>query len=344
MGMSEAMLSSIAMKSSYHWWPSMRSMVRWIENEDRTFEHNEPQLCPREKRIIPLFQDESSFHASKYKLNIWWVFCAWALHRGVWLWLHILDRLHTREQKLMKKGRGWIIHVSDFIEKENSWLIIKDQDGTIRKDVWCITYPGANSDSWWDLAQLLKQVNNVILIFEEAHPGCHALFLFNQSSAHTSLGPEALCAFNMNKSNDGKQQKWKDTIILMSNPDPHYWGLPQKMTLETGEPKGLQQTPEECGFNVTGLRAKCSPICPMQNECCCMACLLSKQEDFQNQTSLFEQTITDQGHLCVFLPKFHCKLNPIKMVCDAFISHVQLILIPTHTVLGVMQGKIQGNL
>ena len=46
-------------------------MVRWIENEDRMFEHNEPQLCSREKRIIPLFQDESSFHATEYKSNVW---------------------------------------------------------------------------------------------------------------------------------------------------------------------------------------------------------------------------------------------------------------------------------
>ncbi|KAF8260779.1 hypothetical protein EI94DRAFT_1811267 [Lactarius quietus] len=82
----------------------------------------------------------------------------------------------------------------------------------------------------------------------------------------------------------------------MSNPEPHFRGLPQKMELENGEPKGLQQTLEERGFNVAGMRAKCSP-----------------QEDFRNQVSLLEQTITDRGHLCMFLPKFHCELNPIEM-------------------------------
>jgi hypothetical protein len=128
----------------------------------------------------------------------------------------------------MKKGHRQIIHVSDFVEEENGRLVIKDQDGTISKDTQCITYPGANGDNWWDLAQLLKQVNNAISIFEEAHPGCCALFLFDQSSAHASLGLEVLCAFDMNKSNGGKQRKRKDTIILMSNPDPHYWGLPRR--------------------------------------------------------------------------------------------------------------------
>jgi hypothetical protein len=245
----------------------------------------------------------------------------------------------------MKKGRGRIIHVSDFVEEENGRLIIKDQDGTITKDARCITYPGANGDAWWDLAQLLKQVENAISIFEEAHPGCCALFIFDQSSAHASLGPDALCAFDMNKSNGGKQRKQKDTIIPMSNPEPLYRGLPQKMTLENGEPKGLQQTLEERGFNVARMKAKCSPVCPFENEHCCMARLLSKQEDFQNQVSLLESTITDRGHLCMFLPKFHCELNPIEMVhIFSSSSCLQLISLSCHTVLGVVQGKVQRDL
>ena len=50
-----------------------RGMVRWTENKDGTFKCVEPQLLPGEKRIIPLFQDESSFHAGEYKSNIWCV-------------------------------------------------------------------------------------------------------------------------------------------------------------------------------------------------------------------------------------------------------------------------------
>ena len=34
--------------------------------------------------------------------------------------------------------------------------------------------------------------------------------------------------------------------------------------------------------------AKCSPVCPFENDNCCMACLLSKQEDFTNQISMLE--------------------------------------------------------
>ena len=214
----------------------------------------------------------------------------------------------------MKKGRGRIIHVSDFVEEENGRLVIRNECGDIIKDARRIIYPGANGDPWWDHIQLLTQVDSAIDIFEEAHPDCVALFIFDQSSAHASLGPDALRAFDMNKSNGGKQRKQKDTIIPMSNPTPDCRGKLQKMTTERGEAKGLQQTLEERGFDVQGMKAKCSPVCPIENNNCCMARLLSKQDDFRNQESLLEQKIKARGHLCIFLPKFHCELNPIEMV------------------------------
>jgi hypothetical protein len=155
----------------------------------------------------------------------------------------------------------------------------------------------------------------VILIFEEAHLGCQALFIFDQSSAHASLPTDALKAFEINKSNGGKQWFQKDTIIPLSNPDPCFQGLVQKMTTEDGKQKGLQQTLEEYGFDIFQFKkAKCSPVCPWENDNCCMACLLSKQEDFINQESMLEKVIHDASHECIFLPKFYCKLNPIEMV------------------------------
>jgi len=224
------------------------------------------------------------------------------------------ERSQPQEIKLMRKGHGHIIHVSDFVEEEFRHLVVHDQEGAIVKDAWCITYLGANEDPWWEHDQLLAQVDKAISIFKKLHPGYVALFIFDQSSAHASLGSDALCAFEMNKSNGGKQRKQKDTIIPMNNPHSNYCGKPQKMTTETGEAKGLKQTLEERGFNLKGMPACCSPVCPVENYDCCMAQLLRKQDDFSLQVSLLKQKIKAQGHLCMFLPKFHCELNPIEMV------------------------------
>ncbi len=214
----------------------------------------------------------------------------------------------------MKKGCGQLIHVSDFIEEENRRLIVHNEEGDVVKDAHCIIYLGVGGDPWWDHKQLLVQVNKVIEIFEEAHPNCITLFVFNQSSAHASLGDDALHAFDMNRSNGGAQRKQKNTVIPMNNLHPEFRGKAQSMTTEAGAAKGLQQMLEECGFNVQGMRAKCNPVCPIENTNCCMAQLLSKQDDFQLQESLLEQKIKERGHICTFLPKFHCELNPIEMV------------------------------
>jgi len=129
----------------------------------------------------------------------------------------ILERLAPDQQKLMKKGRGCLIHVSNFIEKENGQLIIHDEDSRVVKDTHCITYPGAHGNAWWDHAQLLVQVNKAISIFEEAHPDCVVLFVFDHLSVHALLALDALCAFDMNKSNGGKQRKQRDTVIPINN-------------------------------------------------------------------------------------------------------------------------------
>jgi hypothetical protein len=215
----------------------------------------------------------------------------------------------------MKKGRGRLIHILDFIEEDNRCLIICNQEGVVVKDAHCIMYPGVSGDQWWDLAQLLAQVDWAIDIFEEAHPNCVMLCLFDHSSMHASFGPDALRAFDVNKSNGGKKKLQKDTIIPMNNPTVECHRKIQKMMTESGEAKGLQQMLKERRFNIRRMCAKCSPVCPFENNDCCMAQLLSKQDDFRNQISLLEQNIRMCNHICVFLPKFHCELNLIEMVC-----------------------------
>ena len=47
---------------------------------------------------------------------------------------------------------------------------------------------------------------------------------------------------------------------------------------------------------------------------CCMQHMLSMEQDFRNEKPLLQIVIERAGHKCIFLPKFHCELNPIEMV------------------------------
>ncbi len=118
-------------------------------------------------------------------------------------------------------------------------------------------------------------METAIEVFELQFPGKQGLFIFDNSSAHGCLPPDALRAFEMNKSNGGKQCVQKDTIIPITNPDPTKQGKVQLMTVD-GKPKGLEAVLKEHGFELKGLRAKCSPVCPIKNTGCCMAHLLSQ--------------------------------------------------------------------
>ena len=180
----------------------------------------------------------------------------------------------------MKKGWGCLIHVSAFINPETGCLIQANADGAIIQDSTKIIFPGSGSDAWWDAKQLHKQMEDAIHIFEAAHLGKQSLFIFDQSSAHVSLPINALKAFEMNKSDGGKQWIQWDTIIPVTNPAIEFHGKEQKWRYLTAD-LGLQCL-TGVWFSSSHLCAKCSPVCPMNNQNCCLARLLSQQDDFKN--------------------------------------------------------------
>ena len=246
-------------------------------------------------------------------------------------------RLCDGQTILQKKGHGRLIHISEFINPETGRLVYRDGNGVVLDEARKIIYPGSNGDAWWDADQLLEQVKHAIEVFERAHPNCVSLFIFDQSSAHGSLPPDALKAFEMNKSDGGKQRIQHDTIIPLSNPHPEHRGKSQKMTLPDGRPKGLHRVLAEHGFNIAHLKAKCSLVCSVDSDHCCMARLLSQQDDFKNQESMLETLIKKAGHECIFLPKFHCELNPIEMVRANFA--IEMYQINTNSYFSIGDGQ-----
>ena len=71
---------------------------------------------------------------------------------------------------------------------------------------------------------------------------------------------------------------------------------------------------EERGFNVKGMHTKCSPVCPLENNNCCMARLLSKQYDSWIKSPCSKHSSKRLVMSVFFFPKFHCELNPMEMV------------------------------
>jgi hypothetical protein len=47
---------------------------------------------------------------------------------------------------------------------------------------------------------------------------------------------------------------------------------------------------------------------------CCWSKTLASQSDFKAERPFLQSIIEDAGHTCLFLPKFHCELNPIELL------------------------------
>lgn len=72
------------------------------------------------------------------------------------------------------------------------------------------------------------------------------------------------------------------------------------MTLQDGRQKGMKRVLEEREVNTDRMKAD-----QMREE-------LRKFEDFSGGVPIVEEMITERGHICLFIPRFHCELNPIE--------------------------------
>ncbi|KNF05618.1 hypothetical protein PSTG_01427 [Puccinia striiformis f. sp. tritici PST-78] len=89
--------------------------------------------------------------------------------------------------------------------------------------------------------------------------------------------------------------------------------------IQQAEENGYYLTPEQCVEQLsTSLPPKSTPdiLNPPSNNIdpsCCWSKIMAMQSDFVSERPLLQAIIKDAGHACLFLPKFHCKLNPIEL-------------------------------
>ena len=159
----------------------------------------------------------------------------------------------------------------------------------------------------------------LIPAFEVAHgAGYQALFLIDNSQGHSAYSEDALLVSCMNVKPGRKQAHMRsgwfirdgckviqDMIFLPDHPQ------------YPNEPKGIKAVLSEQGLYCAQLRGKCKKKCDPKSTICCNKRILELQPDFCAQKSLVQETIEAAGHLCIFLPKFHCELNFIEFFWGA---------------------------
>ena len=121
--------------------------------------------------------------------------------------------------------------------------------------------------------------------------GYKVVRIFDHSSCHGAYSDDVLNAYKMNAKPGGKQPVMRDTT----------WnGKVQRLVFNIGIPKGLIQVLTERKKYKQGMKLE-----EMRAE-------LATHQDFREEKTKIEHYLNSLGHVCIFLPKFHCELNPIE--------------------------------
>ena len=191
----------------------------------------------------------------------------------------------SESQILRQKSLGSSIMVSDFVDEVSGYLCCGEDKARLQLE--------PQKDGYFNNVMFMKQVERMLSLFERKYPNSQGLFIFDNAPSHRKFPENGLNADRMNVNPGGKQPAMRSTV----------WdGAPQEMTLPDGTPKGLRIVLEERGVNTCGMNAKK------------MREILATHEDFSSQKTILEELVESQSHICLFLPRFHCELNPIERV------------------------------
>ena len=256
--------------------------------------HLPPLLCSDELTAFPvgcatasrslvlIFHDESSFHANEGQSVLW-------AEEG---------RVPIRPKS---QGRG--LMVSDFVTEHHGLLQLNEEeyeevhrsDASIPQCAREIFKFGVANDGYWNSERFLKQMEKAITIANVKYPPSlfNKVWLFDQSSGHCAFKEDSLNVRRMNVNPGGAQPRLRDTV----------WdGQPQRMVLPDGRQKGMKLVLQERGIDTERMKAAD------------MRLVLGNHDDFKYEKTALEYLIRERGQRMLFVPKFHCELNPIERV------------------------------
>ena len=194
--------------------------------------------------------------------------------------------------------------VSDFISEQDGYLCLDENkfaEGLKKlpklKQFGRATIEyGENKDGYWTSDKFIEQIKYCADIAECKYPkseGYKVVWVFDHSSCHGAYSEDALNASQMNVKPGGKQPVMRNTV---------WQGKDQRMVFNIGIPKGLIQVLKERGRYHPGMKLQ-----EMRDE-------LASHQDFKEEKTRIEHYLNSKGFVCIFLPKFHCELNPIECV------------------------------
>lgn len=128
--------------------------------------------------------------------------------------------------------------------------------------------------------------------------------------------------------------------VCMDN--PHFPdGSEQELYLPNGRFKGMVSLLQERGYNTNGLNAECTGFkCKSSTaDCCCRRILFNLIDMNGEHKSILETLAETYGSQVIFLPKYHCELNPIEQ-CWGYAKRVYRVAPPSSLTADVEKNMV----
>ncbi|KAJ3553043.1 hypothetical protein NP233_g12736 [Leucocoprinus birnbaumii] len=279
----------------------------WIWSQDGRYEEipaSDPR--PHTQRVVIWYHDESTFYANDCQKRCW--------------------QHHDEKGIPCPKGEGPSAMYIYFVSADYGWLESPDGKETAK----AIFKAGKNCDGYFTNQEILAHVKKAMDILDKYYPHDKYVFVFDNVTTHKKRLPTAPSATRMPKGPsanfwskvnilneeekaklgpDGKQIQ----VNVQMGPRQFADGSPQQFYNEARLFKGTAQILKERGLiNESKLNLTCNKDRGCHGMACCQRRVLYHQPDFADQTSALEAECGKHGYAVIFLPNFHCELNPIE--------------------------------
>jgi len=282
--------------------------------------------------LVVWYHDESTFYAHNRRCKRW-------VHRN-------------EKAKPYTKGEGHSLMVADFFSPDYGWL--RSRDG--KKSTRVLFRAGKGRDGYFDNENIRAQMSIAMDIVWSNYADEDHIFVLDNAKTHAKRaegsqsalrmpkGPSTNFMVEVNDTNeDGRLKYTPDGKVLkkkipMSNgrfadgrEQEFYWPADADHEF-AGKFKGMARILDERGYSYAPkLKAQCGKIfsdCPPGRTDCCCRRLLFNEPDFKNVESILEMEAVEHGYRVLFLPKFHCELNPIEQ-CWGYAKRKYWLLPPS---------------
>ncbi|CUA68279.1 hypothetical protein RSOLAG22IIIB_13675 [Rhizoctonia solani] len=309
--------------------PSLRTCQRWMHRMGFTWmKERRGQFADGHER------DDVKYYREKYYIPEW---------------MKLKRRMRTWDSEgktagIRKKGEGVSLMVADFISADYGWLRgatpiapYKSAIGGEFEGARVIFRAGKQREGWFRTDHVVEQLLNAISIVKERYPDNEHVFVFDNATIHTKL-PKSTP--NVHKMTLGPSEMVKGqgtgpsgekmsidyapvtlpdgTIQQLYHPSNHRNKKLRRLF------KGMALILAERGVpNAQKLRLVCASTdaqpqgCPPGSTNCCARRTMMNQPHMIGQKSILQTLAESKGCSVMYLPKYHCELNPIEQCWGA---------------------------